>query len=303
MVATAPRDAMPADIHDKVPDMNDDFDLAGSDRANGLSPSAALMLGAWYSIVFGIGAGLGANALDPTGAERNGILWSVAYASGAGFGISLASALSRSRRFAVGACVSVLTAALWLLPLVFLRDHLGDPIGKPVFGQPLSLRFYSLGQIILVLGIGIPASLVVSRISEGQNTLAMLRAVRPSHWLWLWLVGTYWMADLPLVGYAAWVLVATAFYAVVHPSLWVGSGEALAVGLTGTSLFCLGVDASLKAVADRTSYGGRRLNRVLVFLAAGLLIAPPITRVMLNMEIAVVKADVSRIENRPWWVF
>ncbi|AXC09702.1 hypothetical protein ACPOL_0319 [Acidisarcina polymorpha] len=63
-----------------------------------------------------------------------------------------------------------------------------------------------------------------------------------------------------------------------------------------------GVQMSLKAVSDKSSYGGVVWKRVLMFLVGTVVLASLVTPFSLNLEIDRLKDIPASLGAHPWWV-
>jgi hypothetical protein len=64
----------------------------------------------------------------------------------------------------------------------------------------------------------------------------------------------------------------------------------------------IGIEISLRAVSDKSSYGGVVWKRVLVFIAGALIFSGVVSPLLLNMDIARLKDMPASLGAHPWWV-
>ena len=160
--------------------------------------------------------------------DLHGILQSLAWALGSGIAIALASRLSEKHRLAVGisldTCIRFsLDSAVVLLNEVNLHQSTGDSL----WGHPLSVEDYFIVLTSLILIVGLIEFVLGATSRNNGGLMAHLLLVPPRHWLWLWIAGFAWVSMLPNVAYYVWLQLATALYAVIHPSLWFQLGSGL----------------------------------------------------------------------------
>jgi hypothetical protein len=254
----------------------------------------AFLLGAWYSIVFASAMSAGVQYLHRETPDSHGILQLVASALGSGTAIALASRLSKTHRLAVGICSTFVSISVWIAFLVFL------PTGDSLYGLSVGNYFGVLSLTLIVVGLASSFLGATSR-NDGELTAQLLR-MPARHWLWLWIAGFAWVSMLPIVIYFYWLVFATALYATIHPSLWFQVGEGLFFGFLGTAALFKGIEISLKAVSDKSSYGGVVWKRVLIFLAGSLVLASVIAPLLLNLNINGLKDMPASLGAHPWWV-
>jgi hypothetical protein len=152
--------------------------------------------------------------------------------------------------------------------LLFLfRDDLDEAVVEVAFGHSISIGLYLIGFSLLTLTVGFVSSFLGATSREDEELTAQLLVVPSRHWLWLWTAGSLWIGMLPIVAYYIWLQFATAFYSIIHPSLWFQEGTDLFLGSLGIAALFIGIDISLKAVSDKRSYGAVVWKRVLTFLA------------------------------------
>ena len=285
-----------------------DDELAVDDGAPSTVPrarmhfTAAFFFGAWYSIVLAAAMSAGVKYLHPDTPNAHGLLQSVAWALGSGIAVALASRLSNKFPFVVGVCSTLVSVLGWMALLYYVRDDLGETTGESIFGYPLSVGTYLVILSLLVLIVGL-ISAYLGATSRNDEYLTAHFVLMPSgHWFWLWIAGFAWVSMLPIVLYYFWLQLATALYSIIHPALWFLAGSDLVLGFLGIVALFTGIEISLKAVSDKTSYGGGIWKRVLVFLAGTVLLASLIAPVLLNIDINRMKDVPAFLGAHPWWV-
>lgn len=264
--------------------------------------TAAFLLGAWYSIILASAMSTGVKYLHPETPSAHGILQSFAWAIGSGIAIALASRLSKTHRLAVGICSSFVSASVWIALLFLFRDELDQAVVEVAFGHSISMGLYLIGFSLLTLIAGFVSSFLGATSREDEELTAQLLMVPSRHWLWLWMAGSLWIGMLPIVAYYIWLQFATAFYSIIHPSLWFQEGTDLFLGSLGIAALFIGIDISLKAVSDRRSYGGVVWKRVLTFLAGTVVLASVVAPVLLNIDINRMKDMPASLGSHPWWI-
>jgi hypothetical protein len=186
--------------------------------------------------------------------------------------------------------------------LFFMRGDLHEATGEMVFGHTISLGYYLIGFSLFVLVVGLISSFLGATSSDDEEFTTQLLMVPGHHWLWLWVAAFGWVSILPIVGYYFWLQFATAFYSIIHPTLWFQLGSGLFFGFLGIGALLKGVEVSLKAVSYKNSYGGVVWKRVLVFLAGSLLLASLVAPALLNLDISRMKDMPASLGSHPWWV-
>src|SRR5271165_5271656 len=253
-------------------ELHADHKMGADDHAPSADPTAhmhftaAFIFGAWYSIILAAAMTSGVKYLHSENPDAHAILQSVAWALGSGIAIGLASRLSKTHRLAVGICSTFVSVSGWIVLLFFLRGGLDQSTGESVFGHPLSVGNYLIVLTSLILIVGLASSFLGATSRNDEELTDQLLLIPSRHWLWLWIAGFAWVCELPHVAYYVWLQFATALYAIIHPSLWFQVGSGLFFGTIGTVALLFGVQISLKAVADKSSYGGVVWKRVLMFL-------------------------------------
>jgi hypothetical protein len=262
----------------------------------------ALLFGAWYSIVLASAMSLGVKYLHPETPAAHGILQSIAWALGSGIAIALASRISKNHRWIVGICSTVISAGVWIGLLYFLGYDLDQPTGDSIFGHELSVKSYLFGLTLLILVVGLASSFLGAESRNDEEITGSLFMVPNRHWLWLWIAASVWVSMVPVVLYYLWLQFAIALYSTIHPSLWFQLGSGLFFGFLGVAALFKGIEVSLRAVSDRSSYGGLVWKRVLMFLAGTLVLASLVSPFLLNLDINRLKDMPASLGSHPWWV-
>ena len=285
-----------------------DYETDGDEYVVAAPPTAymhftvAFLFGAWYSIILASAMSAGVKYLHPETPDSHGILQSGAWALGSGIAIALASCLSKSHRLAVGVCSTFVSVSVWIALLYFLRRDLDKSTGDNILGHPLSVGNYLIILSSLILIVGLASSFLGASSRNDEELTAQLLLVPSRHWLWLWIAGFAWVSMLPIVAYYLWLQIATALYSVIHPSLWFQVGSGLVFGFLGIASLFKGIEISLKAVSDKSSYGGVVWKRVLMFLAGTLVLASLVAPFLLNLDINRMKDMPASLGAHPWWV-
>jgi len=264
--------------------------------------TAAFIFGAWYSIILAAAMTSGVKYLHSENPDAHAILQSVAWALGSGIAIGLASRLSKTHRLAVGICSTFVSVSGWIVLLFFLRGGLDQSTGESVFGHPLSVGNYLIVLTSLILIVGLASSFLGATSRDDEELTAQLLLIPSAHWLWLWIAAYAWVSMLPIAAYYFWLQIATALYSFIHPFLWFQVGSDLALGFLGVVALFIDIDISLRAVADRSSYGGVVWKRVLMFLVGTAVLASLIAPVLLNLDINRMKGMPASLGAHPWWV-
>jgi hypothetical protein len=258
--------------------------------------------GVWYSIILASAMSAGVKYLHPQTPSAHGVLQSLAWAIGSGVAIAIASRLSRSQKLAVGIGSSLVSASVWIAFLYFLRDNLDQTTGDTIFGQSLSLKSYFIGFALLILVIGFISAFLGANSRNDEELTAHLLLVPSGHWFWLWVAGFAWVSMFPIVAYYFWLQIATALYSVIHPSLWFQVGSGLFFGFIGIAALFKGIEISLSAVSDKSSYGAVIWKRVAMFLVGTALLASLISPFLLNLDIDKMKDMATSLGAHHWWV-
>jgi hypothetical protein len=264
--------------------------------------TVAFLFGAWYSITLAAAMSAGVKYLHPKTPDSHGILQSVAWALGSGIAIALASRLSKTHRMAVGICSTFVSVSVWIALLFFLRGDLDRSTGDSIFGHPLSVGNSLIVLSSLILIVGLASSFLGATSRNDEELTGQLLQMPSRHWFWLWIAGFAWVSMLPIVAYYFWLQFATALYSVVHPSLWFQVGSGLFFGFLGIVALFKGIEISLNAVSDKSSYDGVVWKRVLMFLAGTLVLASLVAPVLLNLDINRMKDMPTSLGAHPWWV-
>ena len=106
----------------------------------------------------------------------------------------------------------------------------------------------------------------------------------------------------PIVAYYFWLQIATALYSVIHPSLWFQVGSGLFFGFIGIAALFKGIEISLRAVFDKSSYGAVIWKRVAMFLVGTALLASLVSPFLLNLDIDRMKDMATSLGTHHWWV-
>jgi hypothetical protein len=261
------------------------------------------VFGAWYSIVLGSAMSDGVKYLHPETPEAHGIMQSIAWAIGSGIAIALASRLSRSHRLAVGVGVTLFSASVWFGLLYFLRDNSDAAAGDSFFGHALSLQTYLIGFAVLILIVGFVSAFIGASSRNDEELTDYLLLVHSGHWFWLWIPAFAWVSVFPIIAYYFWLQIATALYAIIHPSLWFSVGFDLFFGIWGIVALFKGIEISLKAVTDKSSYGAVVWKRIIMFLIGTFVLASLLSPLLLNLDIGRMKDMPISLGNlHPWWV-
>jgi hypothetical protein len=267
-----------------------------------MHPVTGFFFGVWYSIILASAMSAGVKYLHPQTPSAHGVLQSLAWAIGSGVAIAIASRLSRSQKLAVGIGSSLVSASVWIAFLYFLRDNLDQTTGDTIFGQSLSLKSYFIGFALLILVIGFISAFLGANSRNDEELTAHLLLVPSGHWFWLWVAGFAWVSMFPIVAYYFWLQIATALYSVIHPSLWFQVGSGLFFGFIGIAALFKGIEISLSAVSDKSSYGAVIWKRVAMFLVGTALLASLISPFLLNLDIDKMKDMATSLGAHHWWV-
>ncbi len=267
-----------------------------------MHPVTGFCFGVWYSIILASAMSAGVKYLHPQTPSAHGVLQSLAWAIGSGVAIAIASRLSRSQKLAVGIGSSLVSASVWIAFLYFLRDNLDQTTGDTIFGQSLSLKTYFLGFALLILVVGFISAFLGANSRNDEELTAHLLLVPSGHWFWLWIAGFAWVSMFPIIAYYFWLQIATALYSVIHPSLWFQVGSGLLLGFIGIAALFKGIEISLRAVSDRSSYGAVIWKRVAMFLVGTALLASLVSPFLLNLDIDRMKDMATSLGAHPWWV-
>lgn len=263
---------------------------------------AAVLFGVWYSTIFAFATTAGVKDLYRETPGAHGLLESVALALGSGIGIALASRLAKTHRVIVGICLTFIPVSIWIALLFSMHAEFEEATGQSVFGHPLSARQEIMFISSLTLLVGLASTFLGARSGNDDELADQLLMIPSRHWLWLWIAGFAWVYELPHVAYYCWLQVATALYSMIHPSLWFHTGSGLLLGTIGTVALLFGIQISLKAVSDKSSYGGAVWKRVLMFLVGTIILASAVTPFSLNIEIDRLKDIPGSLGAHPWWV-
>lgn len=264
--------------------------------------ASAFFFGAWYSFILASAMSSGVKYLHPETPAAHGILQSIAWAIGSGIAIAVASRLARSHRLLVGIGSSLVSAFIWGVFLYFLREDLDAAVGERIFDHSLSLQTYLIGFAILILAVGLASAFFGATSRNDEELTAHLLLVPSGHWFWLWIAGFAWVSMFPIVAYYFWLQIATALYSVIHPSLWFQVGSGLFFGFIGIVALFKGIEISLRAVSDRSSYGAVVWKRVAMFLVGTVLLASIVSPFLLNLDIDRMKDMPASLGAHPWWV-
>ncbi len=291
-------------------DLEDELSIENNERQEALlaHPTAhmhsvaALLFGAWYAIILGSAMTAGVKYLHRETPDAHGLLQSLAWAIGSGIAIALASRLSRSHKLAVGIASTIVSASVWIVFLLVLRDDLNVTTGDSVFGQPLSVKAYIGGLVVLILIVGFISSFLGANSRDDEKLTTQLLLVPSGHWFWLWIAGSAWVSMLPVVAYYFWLQIATMLYSIIHPSLWFQVGSGIFFGFLGIAALLKGIEISLRAVSEKSSYGAAVWKRVSMFLVGTLLLTSIASPFLLNLDINRMKEMPASLGAHPWWV-
>jgi hypothetical protein len=290
------------DLEDESPVIYKYDDAVSPTPTAHMHPVTAFFFGAWYSVILASAMSAGVKYLHPDTPSAHGVLQSLAWALGSGIAIAIASRLSRSHKLAVGIASSLVSASVWIAFLFFLRDNLDETTGESIFGQPLSLKTYFIGFALLILIVGFISSFLGANSRNDEELTAHLHLVPSGHWFWLWIAGFAWVSTFPIIAYYFWLQIATALYSIIHPSLWFQDVSGLFFGIIGILALFKGIEISLRAVSDKSSYGAVVWKRVSMFLIGTVLLASLVSPILLNFDINRMKDMPASLGAHPWWV-
>ena len=267
-----------------------------------MHPATAFFFGAWYSFVLASAMSGGVKYLHPETPAAHGILQSIAWAIGSGIAIAVASRLARSHRFSVGVGSTLVSASAWGALLYFLRNDLDGAVAESIFGYSISVRTFLIGFALLILIVGLASAFFGATSRNDEELTTRLLLVPSGHWFWLWIAGFAWVSMFPIIAYYFWLQLATALYSVIHPSLWFQVGSGLFLGFIGIVALFKGIEISLRAVSDKSSYGAIVWKRMAMFLVGTVLLASLVSPFLLNLDIDRMKDMPASLGAHPWWI-
>jgi hypothetical protein len=245
----------------------------------------ALFLGLWYAVSLApsLVAGLKLLSGDYSrgGLGQHYVFAALLWACGVGMSSYFAGLKSLRYPVFIG-CVSA-----FLPPLVFsiVVFGSGETLTMERDTEPLLFGFSPtaneilLGVSVLVilagLAGGIAAFSTLREQSEYPSNNELTLGVRNRHWLWLWFPMSTWACALPSALYLFWLLIASGWHWVLHPSIWFNLRWWLffSLGAVTTylpySLLTTGISQAWGALADARSEGKSAVSTALSFIGWG----------------------------------
>jgi hypothetical protein len=278
----------------------------------------ATFLGLWYALTLSTSLVGGLKLLSGEHSQGlgqhyvlAGLLWAC------GVGIASYFAGLRSQKYPV--LVAVLCALLppLLFTVLLLSSGGGlelDYIAEPfAFGWTPSANFVfgSLSVLVLMAGLagGLQARVELQSASgEYASDDELTLGVKKSHWWWLWFPMSSWACALPSAVYLCWLLLASGWHWIFHPSIWFNWRWWLFFSLGSFTtylpytLLTAGIGGAWDALARGRSEGASAVRVSLRFMGWGYGCA------FIALWISVLAGEwvFSKLpiisERQPWWI-
>jgi hypothetical protein len=275
------------------------------------SAVTASVIGGLYSIILAGSLVSGVKILSPPEApDTHYLLNSIAWIAGIGIAARLAALLSRTFRTAVGVIAAIPASLVWIA-LIMQSD---SRLPALAFGwEPPAFAF---GAVLLVLSLvagivgGASAESMSFEDSTENSITKYLGQIRPRHWWWLWFPMSSWAGMLPTVAYLFWLTLATAWYWMVHPSLWFNWRWFLFLSFGAVftylpfSALATGVQEAFAVLAEGRKRHLRPFQVGLRFLGWGYGCAMLGSIVLSFVAFWILsKLPVAGTSSKPWWMF
>lgn len=277
---------------------------SGLAHEDGINPVAAVLLALWYSVAAAGAMARGFAYLHEDSPSSYAFVNNLMWCAGIAIGIGLAAFLARSARWIVGVLSSVILSSL-MLCLLFISEA-GEVVDVNIFGFRPTMVQFLVGLATVTLLCGLVGTAVGVSFRQDEAAKEAVLGIRHRHWFWLWLALYAWVAIVPTAIYYVWLEVVSAFYVLIHPSLWFAE----AWGVTWTTSFAFmgfsalfyGIDLSLKSVSAARSGTDSTIRRVGLFLLGTLILVGPLANILFRIGIHSLKHLPDGITANPWWV-
>lgn len=270
----------------------------------GLSPVAAFLVAVWYSITAAAAMSKGFAYLHPRTEDRYSLVQITMWAAGIGIGTWFAVLLAKTRQLMVGVSSALALSGL-LLAILFLVPG-EQASGISIFGHSLSFLQILVAYAVLVFTTGLIGTAAGRATKDNVLPSEPLFGIRHRHFFWLWLAVYAWVSVVPTAVYYVWLATISYGYTLIHPSLWLREAWTgtwtLTFGLWGICALGFGIDISLRNASIIETGFRPTWKRVLLFLMGTLILAGPITNLLLRIAIHSLKHLPDGITPNPWWV-
>ena len=284
-----------------------------------MSQIRSVFLGLWYAstLATSLVAGLKLLARDHSpGLGVHYVLAGFLWACGVGLSSYFAGLRSQRYPVLVGVVSALLPPLLWALLLFpgtgdLQVDYVIEPLA---FGWTPSVGalFFALSVIVVLAGMigGLQARFELHRTSVEYTTDEQLTlGVRRGHWLWLWFPMSTWACAMPSAVYLVWLLLASGWHWVLHPSIWFNWRWWLffSIGAVTTylpyTLLTTGIGEAWEALARGRENGQSAIRVAMRFIGWGYGCA----FCALWISVLVAEWVLSKLpivsDGKPWWVF